>query len=89
MEKVGNSQATAMALWSLGALWPSLYGAITEAMRSPLERALYASWCGAAPHGATEFLGHCAACWAGAGAFMLAGALALRFSRQRSPRAVI
>jgi hypothetical protein len=89
MARVSNSQATAITLWSLGALWPSLYGAITEAMRSPLERALYASWCGAAPHVATEFLGHCATCWVGAAAFMIAGALALRFSRQPSPRAAI
>jgi hypothetical protein len=89
MAKVSNSQATAMALWSLGALWPSLYGAITEAMRSPLERALYASWCGAAPHGAAAFMGHCAACWVGAAAFMIAGVIVLRFSRQQPLRAAI
>ncbi len=83
----GNDWRAPAALWSLGALWPALYGALTAWTRTPLERALYESWCGSAPHAGAEFLGHCAACWSGTAAFMLAGALALAVSRRRRSRA--
>lgn len=87
LEPVNANRAT-LALFAIGAGWPSIYGALTEAMRSPLEQALYASWCGAAPHGVDAFLGHCAACWVGACAFMAAGAL-VALSRRRFPQAAI
>ena len=62
----------ALVLSGAGAAWPSVYGALTAFTLSPLERALRASWCGAAPHQAFEVLGHCPACWSGAAALFLA-----------------
>ncbi len=76
-----NAKQAAWTLVAAGAAWPSAYGALTFLAMSPLERTLSSSWCGAAPHRALEILGHCPACWAGAAAFMLAGAVLL-LSRQ-------
>lgn len=78
----------ASLLGAAGAAWPASLCALTDAMKTPLERALDAAWCGAAPN-AVEFLGHCPACWGGAAAFFVAAALigfAPRFTPLR-PRA--
>lgn len=82
------AERTVWALLGAGALWPSSYGAVTYAAASPLERALLASWCGAAPHGGgLVLLGHCATCWVGAAAFLAAAALVARFSPRRARQA--
>jgi|CXWL01.1.fsa_nt_gi hypothetical protein len=70
----------ALALFAAGAAWPSVYGALTQLAISPLEHTLGASWCGAAPHVAYEFLGHCPQCWAGAATLLLAGLITLSAS---------
>lgn len=62
-------------LLAAGATWPTLLCAVTDALRSPYERALQLAWCGGAPQAGSEFLGHCVACWSGALAFVLAAVL--------------
>lgn len=64
-----------------GALWPTAFCAVTDAMLTPYQRALSAAWCGAGEP-AFEFLGHCPACWAGAAAFLIAAAMMLAPNRQ-------
>lgn len=68
---------TALALVTAGAAWPSLLCAITDAMATPLQRALQTSWCGAGPQ-AFDLFGHCPACWSGGAAFILAAAMVIR-----------
>ncbi len=65
----------ASALVAAAAAWPPALCAITNAMMTPLQRALQTSWCGGAPD-ALETLGHCPACWSGAAALLLAALLA-------------
>jgi hypothetical protein len=83
MAESKDAERATWALFAAGAAWPSAYGALTFLAMSPLERTLSSSWCGAAPHAALEFLGHCPACWTGASAFMLAGAALLLSRRNR------
>ena len=64
----------ASAFVAAAAAWPTALCAITDAMMTPLQRALQTSWCGAAPD-ALEILGHCPACWSGAAALLLAALL--------------
>lgn len=66
-------QSAVLALLAGAAAWPSALCTLTEALKTPLQRAVEASWCGAGPQ-AVEFLGHCAACWGGAAAFIVAAA---------------
>jgi len=66
----------ASALIAAAAVWPTALCTITDAMASPLQRALQTSWCGAEPQ-ASVLLGHCPACWSGAAAFLLAAILVL------------
>jgi len=61
----------AFALAAAATAWPSVLCATTHALATPLERALQSSWCGAGPQDLLMF-GHCAACWSGAAAFLLA-----------------
>ncbi len=62
----GAEAWTNVAALSAGAaaLWPNLVCAWSSLSRSPLERALDASWCSAGAH-AQDMLGHCPACWIG------------------------
>jgi hypothetical protein len=69
----------ALALAAAGAAWPSLHCALNAAMRSPLERALNAAWCGA-PQPA---LNHGSACWLSASALFVAAAVLLAPQRLR------
>lgn len=69
----------ASVLVGAAAVWPSALCALTGFFASPYERALAAGGCGA-PSQQLLFLGHCPACWAGAAAFMLAGAMAMRMA---------
>lgn len=66
----------ASAFVGAAAIWPSALCAITEAMATPLQRAMQVASCGDA---AQPFLlmGHCPACWSGSAAFLLAATLAL------------
>ena len=75
-----------LALWSAAALWPAAYGALSYQLMSPIERAIFESWCGAAAH-AQALLGHCAVCWAGSAALLLAGLATALFSPRQSLRA--
>jgi hypothetical protein len=84
MKRVG----AASMLASAGALWPTAFCAVTDAMLTPYQRALSAAWCGAGDP-AVEFLGHCPACWAGAAAFLIAAAMMLAPSRQPRRQAAI
>lgn len=70
----------AFAFASAAVLWPSLLCAMTDALATPLQRAMNTAWCGGAAQAAT-LLGHCPACWAGAAAFMAAAALSLAMPR--------
>ena len=66
----------ALAFGAAAAVWPTALCALTDAMATPLQRALQTSWCGGVPQ-AVELLGHCPACWGGAAAFLLAAALTM------------
>lgn len=68
------------------AAWPPALCAITEAMATPLQRAMRDAWCGAGPQ-TLEFLGHCPACWSGAAAFLVAAAMSAPSPRPRPLRA--
>jgi hypothetical protein len=63
------------ALLAAAVAWPHFLCALTDALRSPYERALSSAWCGGAASANVEFFGHCAACWSGALALALAAAL--------------
>lgn len=76
----------AFAFVAAAAAWPTLLCTITNAMATPLQRALQTSWCGAGQQ-ALEVLGHCPACWSGAAAFVLAAALAIGAPSPRRLRA--
>jgi len=73
----------ASVLAAAGTVWPAALCTITDAMRSPYQRALDAAWCGAG-QARFEVLGHCPACWAGAAALLLAAAVML--SHRQSPQ---
>lgn len=77
---------TAVASAAGAVIWPAAMCATTEAMRSPVERLLLSSWCGAQPQTA-EFLGHCAVCWGGSAAFLAAALVVLGASRRRARHA--
>ena len=72
----GARNNVAFAFVAAAAAWPTALCAITDAMMTPLQRALQTSWCGGATH-AYEILGHCPACWSGAAALLLAAAYTL------------
>ena len=76
----------AFALSAAAAVWPSALCAISDAMASPLQRAMAASWCGGAPQQLT-LLGHCPACWSGAATFVLGAMLVLAWPSRRGLRA--
>lgn len=89
MQETKERTLAAMSLAMSGVAWPSLVCAVTDALQTPLQRALLSSWCGAGPQ-AAEFLGHCAVCWIGAAA-LLAAAVAVQFgvSRQQARLAAV
>jgi hypothetical protein len=70
----------AAALFASAAAWPFMLSAWLEATRTPLERAMASAFCGAAPHAAKL---HCAACWTGAAALLLAVAWCWRAANSR------
>jgi hypothetical protein len=72
--------AGASLLAGAGAVWPSTLCAITDAAKTPYQRALDAAWCGAG-QAQFEVLGHCPACWAGAAAFLIAALAVLGVNR--------
>lgn len=75
-QQLGRGRAMGIgALLVAAVAWPSLLCALTDALRSPYERALSSAWCGGAASTNVEFLGHCPACWSGALALALAAAL--------------
>lgn len=84
MKRIG----AASVLTGAGALWPTAFCAVTDALLTPYQRALSAAWCGAGEP-TLEFLGHCPACWAGAAAFLIAAAMMLAPSRRLRPQAAI
>lgn len=81
MHRAKHRTSVALALAASGLAWPSLVWAVTDALQTPVQRALLSAWCGAGPQVA-EYLGHCAACWIGASAF-LAAALAVQLGATR------
>jgi hypothetical protein len=64
----------ALVLAGAAALWPALLCSVTDALRTPYERALTSAWCGSTP-ASVEFLGHCGACWGGAATLAIAALL--------------
>lgn len=66
----------ASAFVAAAALWPTTLCAITDALATPLQRALQTSWCGAGPQPLVILL-HCPACWSGAATFLLGAVFAL------------
>lgn len=79
-----NSRA-ALACFAAAAAWPTAMGWLAGAMMSPLDRAMREAWCGVPYHAPTEFLGHCAACWAGSALLVALGALFLVGNRAPAP----
>jgi hypothetical protein len=76
----------AFAFVTAAALWPTALCAVTDALATPLQRALQTSWCGAGPQ-SFEVLGHCPACWSGAAAFLLGAIFAIAAPIPRRLRA--
>ena len=74
-----------LAFAAAAALWPAALCALSDAMATPLQRALSTSWCGAGPQ-SVEFLGHCPACWAGAVGLLAAAAISVAFPSWRGRR---
>lgn len=74
--------APALACFAAAVAWPSMVAWTSNALASPLERALRDAWCGAPLHASTDVLGHCAACWSGSALLVLMGVWLLR---QRAP----
>lgn len=75
-----NRILAATMLVGAAAAWPSVLCFLTDAMASPLDRALRTSFCG----GATEVFavfGHCPACWAGSATFALLAAFVMKAPR--------
>ena len=81
----GARNNVAFAFVAAAAAWPTALCAITDAMMTPLQRALHTSWCGDAPQ-ALELLGHCPACWSGAAALLLAAAYTMNAPAPRRRR---
>lgn len=77
-----RNESTVFAFLAAAAAWPAALCALTDAMATPLQRAMQASWCGAGPQ-AGEFLGHCSACWSGAAMFVLAAVMAATAPKPR------
>lgn len=74
----------ALAFLAAAAVWPTAMGWLANALMSPIDRAAREAWCGVPYHAASEFLGHCAACWTGA-ALLAAIGLGLIIAAPRSP----
>lgn len=72
----------ALACFAAAAAWPTVVGLVSRALMSPLERAIADSWCGVPFHSASDFLGHCAACWSGSALLIAFGAWILVGQRQ-------
>lgn len=70
----------AAVLFVAAAAWPSVMLLWFDWTLSPLERAMATSICGGSPH---QALAHCAACWTGAAALMLAALLVLASATRR------
>lgn len=75
-----NQTLAATMLVGAAAAWPSVLCFLTDAMASPLDRALRTSFCGGAVQ-AFEVLGHCPACWAGSATFALLAAFVIKAPR--------
>ena len=73
----------ASTLAAAAAAWPTMLCTLTELTATPLERALRSAWCGAGPQAAT-FLGHCAACWSGSAALMIAATMVFAGARRQA-----
>lgn len=71
-----NLPRAASVLAVAGAAWPNVLCYVSDFKTSPYQRALDAAWCGGGVP-ASEFLGHCAMCWTGSAALLLASMLAL------------
>lgn len=59
--------------FALAGAWPSAFAALRHVFMSPYDRALAASFCGHLARTASEFAGHCPACWTGSAAFIALG----------------
>ncbi|MGD9981383.1 MAG: hypothetical protein AB7H66_06000 [Hyphomonadaceae bacterium] len=75
--------ALPLGLVAAGLVWPGLFGAMAVVLSSPYERALEASFCGAAPHAPPV---HCAACWIGAAALFIAAGVSAMLSQPPARR---
>jgi hypothetical protein len=72
-----------LACFGAAGAWPAFVTALLNALMSPLQRATYDAVCGAPFHAGFEFLGHCAACWAGSATLIAAGLIVLLAGRRR------
>jgi hypothetical protein len=64
-----------LACFAAAGAWPTIVTALESALMPPYEQILRVSICGAPLHASPEFLGHCAACWAGSAILAATGIL--------------
>jgi len=66
-----------LSCFAAAGAWPTFVMTLSNALMSPLERALQSSICGTHLYNTPEFLGHCAACWAGSAILAATGIVVL------------
>lgn len=76
-----------LACFAAAGAWPTIVTTLENALMSPLQRAAREAICGSPFHSGFEFLGHCAACWAGS-AILVATGLIVLISSGRGAAAV-
>ena len=79
-----TASRAALACFAAAAAWPTAVGWVSRALMSPLERAAADSWCGVPLHAASDFLGHCTACWGGSALLIALGAWSLMRRRRQA-----
>lgn len=65
------------ACFAVAGAWPTIVTTLENALMSPLQRATRDATCGSPFHSGFEFLGHCAACWAGSAILVATGLIVL------------
>jgi hypothetical protein len=84
---MGQHSLLSLSCFAAAGAWPSLVTAISNALMSPLERAIQDSICGTPLHTTPELLGHCAACWAGSAILAATGVVVMMSNTKRLARA--
>lgn len=83
---MGQHSLLSLSCFAAAGAWPTLVTALSNAMMSPLERAVRTSICGTPLHTTPELLGHCAACWGGSAILVATGIVVFMANANRPAR---